>query len=156
MAFPTFENTSRIIRFSHKTACADARLASQPASKPWNPASQPWNLQQNQQSTGRPASTSASPMAAPCLEGGICCRIVRFICSGACADACWPSGWLRPAWRAESAAESLVLPVLGLTLMLAGLPVGCALPGGRENRRLYNVEGQRREDADSHAPATPS
>ena len=38
----------------------------------------------------------------------------------------------------EFAAESIVLPVLGLALMLAGLPVGWPLPGGwnLQNRHL--------------------
>ena len=56
----------------------------------------------------------------------------RFTCSGACADACWPSGWLAPAWRVEFGAESIFLHVLGLALMLAGLPVGW--PSSRINR----------------------
>ena len=39
------------------------------------------------------------------------------------------AGWLAPAWRVEFAPESIILPVLGLALMLAGLPVGWPLPG---------------------------
>ena len=65
--------------------------------------------------------------------------------TGACADACWPSGWLAPAWRVESAGLPVGWPLPGgwnlllnrsfysgpgLALMLAGLPVGWPLPGG--------------------------
>merc|ERR1712078_153887 len=106
-----------------------------------------WNLQQN------PSfylcwglRWLAFRLAGPCLEGGICNRIHRFTCAGACADACWPSSWLAPAWRVEFATESIVLPVLGLALMLAGLPVGWPLPGGwnlQQNPSFYLCWGLR-------------
>ena len=73
-------------------------------------------------------------------------RINHFTCSGACADACWPSGWLAPAWRVESAAESIILHILGLALMIAGLAIGWPLTGGwnlLQNRSFYMFWGLR-------------
>ena len=56
------------------------------------------------------------------------------------------AGWQAPAWRVEFAPESIILPVLGLALMLAGLPVGCTLPEGRnllQNHLFYLFWGLR-------------
>ena len=114
-----------------------------------------WNLLQNRlfyMSWGLRRCLLAFRLAGPCLEGGICCRIECFTCSGACADACWPSGWLALAWKVESAAESIVLHVLGLALMLAGLPIGWPLPGGwnlLQNRSFYMLLTEPRKHADT-------
>ena len=76
----------RIDRFTVSGACADA-------CRPFNWLVPAWTVESAAESIVLQFLVLALmlaglPIGWPCLEGGICCRINHFACSGACADAC--------------------------------------------------------------------